>query len=392
MKNKILVVDDNPKNLQVVAALLTENDYMVEVALNGGTALKWLENTTFDAILLDVMMPEMDGFTTCELIKKNTKNANIPIIFLTARHDIESITDGFKKGGVDYITKPFNQQELLVRLKTHVELKESREKLLDLNGWLQSEVQKKTEELIDANSSLIKAYEELKKLDNAKNDFLNTISHELRTPLNGIIGSINLLNSFQHDDQVKEILALLETSVNNLEKYSYAALQISSLQLKGESQLNISDLDLIPLIRSQVNSIQSKCKRKNISLKIINHIPSANVFIDQTLISMAISSLLESSLIYTKEGTISVEISENEDNIIVEIKDTGSHYSGSELQHFFNSVKNQNYQFERNHAIELYLARIIVLLHKGELELSNRQDMKGTITSIRLPLINQIAY
>ncbi len=385
--NKILVVDDNPKNLQVVAALLTENNYLVEVALNGSTAIKWLESNSFDAILLDVMMPEMDGFTTCELIKRDTRNANIPIIFLTARHDIESITDGFTKGGVDYITKPFNQQELLVRLKTHIELKESREKLLDLNGWLQSEVQKKTEELIDANNSLIKAYEELKKLDIAKNDFLNTISHELRTPLNGIIGSINLLNAFQHDDQVKEILALLETSVNNLEKYSYAALQISSLQLKGESQLSCSDLDLIPLVRSQVNSIQPKCKAKSIALKITNHITNANVFIDQTLVSIAISSLLECSLIYTKEGTISVDISEEDENVLIEINDTGSQYSGLELKHFFNSVKNQNYQFERNHAIELYLARIIIILHKGELELGNRTDEKGTRTIIKLPLI-----
>ena len=342
MSNKVLVVDDNPKNLQVVAALLTENNYVVEVALNGKTALKWLENTLFDAILLDVMMPEMDGFTTCELIKKNNACVNIPIIFLTARHDIESITDGFSKGGVDYITKPFNQQELLVRLKTHIELKESREKLLDLNGWLQSEVQKKTEELIIANKNLIKAYEELKMLDTAKNDFLNTISHELRTPLNGIVGSINLLNSFEHDAQVSEILTLLETSVNNLEKYSYAALQISNLQLKGESQLSSSELDLIPFVKSQVNSIHSKCKKKNLDLTIKNNIPEANVKIDQALMSTAIVSLLESTLVYTNEGEINVEISVINDHAFIEIVDTGSLYAGTELKHFFNSVKNQN--------------------------------------------------
>ncbi len=388
MSNKVLVVDDNPKNLQVVAALLTENNYAVEVALNGKTAIKWLENTLFDAILLDVMMPDMDGFATCALIKKNNACVNIPIIFLTARHDIESITDGFSKGGVDYITKPFNQQELLVRLKTHIELKESREKLLDLNGWLQSEVQKKTEELIVANKNLIKAYEELKMLDTAKNDFLNTISHELRTPLNGIVGSINLLNSFEHDAQVSEILNLLETSVNNLEKYSYAALQISNLQLKGESQLSSSELDLIPFVKSQVNTIHSKCKKKNLDLTFKNTIPEANVKIDQALMSTAIVSLLESTLIYTNEGEINVEISVINDHAFIEIVDTGSLYAGTELKHFFNSVKNQNYQFERNHAIELYLARIIILLHNGELELSNRSDSKGAITIIKLPLVN----
>lgn len=123
MNDRVLVVDDNPKNLQIIAALLSENNYTVEVALNGSSAIKWLSGERFDAILLDIMMPEMNGFETCDIIKQNPDNVNIPIIFLTARQDIESITEGFEKGGVDFITKPFNQKELLVRLSTHIELK-----------------------------------------------------------------------------------------------------------------------------------------------------------------------------------------------------------------------------------------------------------------------------
>ena len=128
MSDRVLVVDDNPKNLQVIAALLSENNYKVEVALNGTTAIKWLKSETFDAILLDIMMPEMNGFETCEIIKQDRTNENVPVIFLTARHDIESITEGFEKGGVDFITKPFNQKELLVRLGTHIELKKNKRK------------------------------------------------------------------------------------------------------------------------------------------------------------------------------------------------------------------------------------------------------------------------
>ncbi len=92
--------------------------------------------------------------------------------------------------------------------------------------------------------------------------------------------------------------------------------------------------------------------------------------------------MLECSLIYTKNGSISVDLSKEKENVLIEINDTGSLYSGSELKHFFKSVKNQNYQFERNHAIELYLARIIIILHKGELELGNRADLKGAKTLI----------
>jgi two-component system, sensor histidine kinase and response regulator len=101
-------------------------------------------NSTFDAILLDLMMPEMDGFETCVAIKSMAGAENIPIIFITARDDAESITKAFKVGGVDYITKPFNRDELLARLSTHIDLKKSKEKLLDTKVWLEKEVEQKT--------------------------------------------------------------------------------------------------------------------------------------------------------------------------------------------------------------------------------------------------------
>ncbi|MCW3805224.1 hybrid sensor histidine kinase/response regulator [Plebeiibacterium marinum] len=386
MKNKVLVVDDNPKNLQVVAALLAENDYLFEVALNGKSALKWLEKTKFDAILLDVMMPEMDGFATCKTIKADPENCNIPIIFLTASHDIENITQGFANGGVDYITKPFNQSELLVRLNTHIELKKSREKILDLNGWLQSEIQKKTEEITEANNNLKVAYNELKKLDDAKTDFLNTISHELRTPLNGIVGSINLLNSFDHEPHIKEILSLLNTSVSKLEKYSYTALQISNLQLKGESQLALQPIDILPIIKATIHTLKLQYTEKCLEASASCACTEAIVNIDQQLFRNALTALLECSIIYTNNGNIKVETNCQYGVIHISITDDGSLYSDKDFKHFFQSVKNQNYQFERNNAIELYLAKIVFLLHKGNIEFNNKEDGKGTITVISLPL------
>ena len=144
MKHTILIVDDYPKNLQILAALLYENNYNVEVASSGKNAIKWLDNTTFDTILLDIMMPELDGFETCKIIKSNPKYEHIPIIFLTAKNDIDSIEKGFDVGGVDYITKPFNQKELLIRIKTQIELKTSKDKLINVNNWLNDKVEEKT--------------------------------------------------------------------------------------------------------------------------------------------------------------------------------------------------------------------------------------------------------
>jgi CheY-like chemotaxis protein len=125
----VLVVDDNVKNRQVLGGFLQNEGLMVEFALDGMSALSWLEKKKFDLILLDVMMPGMDGFEVCSQIKKNPVNNEIPIIFITANTDSGSIIKGFETGAVDYITKPFIKSELLIRVKTQIEIKKSRDEI-----------------------------------------------------------------------------------------------------------------------------------------------------------------------------------------------------------------------------------------------------------------------
>jgi sigma-B regulation protein RsbU (phosphoserine phosphatase) len=125
----VLVVDDNVKNLQILCGFLQNEGMMVEFALDGMSALSWLEKKNFDLILLDVMMPGMDGYEVCSHIKKNHVFSKIPIIFITANTDSESIIKGFETGAIDYITKPFIQSELLVRVKTQIEIKKSRDEI-----------------------------------------------------------------------------------------------------------------------------------------------------------------------------------------------------------------------------------------------------------------------
>ncbi len=125
----ILIVDDNPKNLQVLGNYLQIESFMVEFALNGETALDWTRKVEFDLILLDIMMPGMDGFEVCKIIKSNPLNHKTPIIFLTAKIDTESIVNAFDLGAVDYVTKPFNQKELIARVKTQIEIKRGRDEI-----------------------------------------------------------------------------------------------------------------------------------------------------------------------------------------------------------------------------------------------------------------------
>lgn len=126
----ILVVDDNQENLKVVGNFLKEKGYKIALATDGSSALKILENNKIDLILLDIMMPEMDGFEVCRNLKSNPDTQDIPVIFLTARTATEDIVKGFKTGGADYITKPFNKEELFARVHNHVQLKIARDFLI----------------------------------------------------------------------------------------------------------------------------------------------------------------------------------------------------------------------------------------------------------------------
>ena len=126
---KILIVDDNPKNLQIIGSYLVMEGYSVEFATDGEKAIDWIESLKFDLILLDINMPVMDGYDVCRIIKKNPRHNKIPVIFITAKTDTDSIIKGFETGAVDYITKPFNHRELLVRVKSQIEIKRGRDQI-----------------------------------------------------------------------------------------------------------------------------------------------------------------------------------------------------------------------------------------------------------------------
>lgn len=131
-KGKILVVDDTPKNVQLLMQSLKEEGYALGYETSGDAALETLQrNSTFDLILLDVMMPGIDGFETCRRVKKNDTLKEIPVIFLTAKVEQADMLEGFDAGGVDYVTKPFDKDVLLRRVKTHIELKRLKDKELE---------------------------------------------------------------------------------------------------------------------------------------------------------------------------------------------------------------------------------------------------------------------
>jgi putative two-component system response regulator len=139
----ILIVDDIVDNIQIAMNILKEENYDFSYATSGEEALELLRNTHFDLVLLDIMMPEMDGYTVCEKIKSTERLKDIPVIFLTAKSDIDSITKGFKTGGVDYIVKPFHPEELIARVRTHLELYHAKNILRHHNITLKTKIEEK---------------------------------------------------------------------------------------------------------------------------------------------------------------------------------------------------------------------------------------------------------
>jgi putative two-component system response regulator len=147
-KPTILVVDDTPDNLSLMSGLLKDL-YKVKIANNGERALKVaMTGTPPDIILLDIMMPVMDGYETCRHLKANTETRDIPVIFLTAKAEVEDEMRGFELGAVDYITKPISPPVVMARVNTHLQLKRMRDYLKDQNAFLEDEVQRRTKEVV----------------------------------------------------------------------------------------------------------------------------------------------------------------------------------------------------------------------------------------------------
>ncbi|MBN1968773.1 MAG: response regulator [Candidatus Delongbacteria bacterium] len=168
-KARILIVDDVTNNIQVLGQMLKEFRYNINIANNGVQALEVLSKTMPDLILLDVMMPEMDGYETIKHIRSNEKYRDIPVIFLTAKSEPEDVAKGFELGAVDYVTKPFNAIELMARVKNHLELKEARE--------------------IKSKIRQIEMYRAM----------VVTANHNIAQPLNVISGNLELIQIYNED-------------------------------------------------------------------------------------------------------------------------------------------------------------------------------------------------
>jgi two-component system, sensor histidine kinase and response regulator len=378
----ILIVDDNPQNLQVLGKQLQEKKYEIEFAVNGPAAIDWLDIKQFDLILLDINMPGMSGFDVCKKIRLNPEMNNVPIIFLSADTDRESILRGFEMGAQDYITKPFDSRELIVRVKTHISLKETLEKLENLNRSLEEKVLERTNQLREANEMLEATNLKLIDLDKAKSEFLNLISHEIRTPLNGILGPLELLKGPVYASEIGSLIEMLDTSVRRLERFSLDALLITRLKTRG-SEIKRESISLSKLFNEVVSENTEKIQSKNISIDKKFDLKNDFILGETELIKKSILNILDNSIFYSpQKGSIEVKTYLDGNFNILEVRDHGDGFTSKTKEHLSELFTLADKYRDNSKGIGLPIVKMIMEAHGGDVILENHAR-GGALVKIR---------
>ena len=354
----ILAVDDNHENLKIISSFLKDSGYKIALALDGESALKILEDNNIDLILLDVMMPEMDGFEVCRRVKENPLTKEIPVIFLTAKNQTEDLVEGFKVGAIDYILKPFRRDELLIRIKNHLELSSSRKKIIEMNL--------------------------------TRDKLYSIIAHDIRSPFAAISQTIDAISNGYiavGSDDFNKIFSLLKqrtvetnTLLNNL-------LEWTKLHNKNIA-LSAININIHNLINECVQLLNGNAKNKNININI--NIPeNTHAFIDEVTIHTAFRNIISNAIKFTPEnGKISIEVENVANRIAVIIKDNGIGMSEENLDKIFNKNKHFTSPGTKNEmgtGLGLFLVRDFVEQNKGKIKVESKEGV-GTTFIVYLPV------
>ncbi|MCU4162776.1 ATP-binding response regulator [Carboxylicivirga caseinilyticus] len=315
---RILIVDDNPRNIQVLGNILKENQYLVEFATSGAGALEWIGVQCFDLILLDIVLPDMNGFQVCEKIRAKYDLDSLPVIFLSAHNDTNNVHYGFKIGAQDFITKPFNRGDLLMRVRTHILLKKNIDKLKYLNETLEQKVEERTR-------ALNLAKEAAERNDRLKTIFLQNLSHEIRTPLNGIFGFTQLLKlNLEEKENYIHYIEMIEHSGEHMLSMINDLVILSKIESGQNIDICIEEVDLNEMLDEIILTFQPRIKDKGLKLFKRVKIPDGFMFeTDKEKIFQVFMNLINNAIKYTPSGYIEIKICYFDSKIEFSVKDTG---------------------------------------------------------------------
>lgn len=363
----ILVVDDTQQNVQVLTQMLRGKQYKVLAAFNGEDAIALLSRKTPDLILLDVMMPGMDGFETCREIRKEAAYDDIPIIFLSALSDVEAKVKALESGGVDYITKPFQQLEVLARIELHLRLRR-----------LELERQENVARL--------------EKMNKEKDEVLGIISHDMRNPIGGIIGISNFLRTDgpSDDKELIDMLTLIESSAERLLLLVNDLLDIALIEANS-LQLTFTETDMGAYCHDVIQLHRATAKSKGVRLDLIERVEGIVAEVDVTKFSQIVGNLVSNAIKFTEEGgQVRVEIGavpNDPSQLQIQIIDSGMGIPKDLMPRLFEKFGAQRLgtKGEKGTGLGMPLVKRYIDLHHGTITVESMEKI-GTTFTIQIPL------
>jgi signal transduction histidine kinase len=336
-KGNILIVDDTLENLQLLSNTLSTQGYKVRGAAKGQMAIRTARSFPPDLILLDIKMPEMDGYEVCERLKADEQTRDVPVIFISALDEVIDKVRAFQVGGVDYITKPFHVEEVLARIEHQLMIQR-----------LSTQLQEKQNQLQEQNKQLKKEIQERQKAEQAaaaanqaKSEFLANMSHELRTPLNAILGFTQLMNrNSQLTAEQREFLEIINGSGEHLLELIDDILDLSKIEA-GLIDLNQKSFDLYRLLDNIEDLFQIQTEQKNLDFIVIVS-PNVPQYIrtDEQKLRSCLLNLLSNAIKFTNYGGVTLTVDKSkksESSLQFSVNDTGLGIAPEEIETLFDA-------------------------------------------------------
>lgn len=361
-KPVVLLVDDEPRNLQLLGNALFREGYDVAFATSGQEALQFLQEGLPDLMLLDVMMPEMDGYEVCRLLKGNPETASLSVIFVTARTQKEDILEGFRAGATDYVTKPIQIAEVLARVKVQIALKHAKDDLSETN-------------------------DQLAKLIDTQRQFLAILTHDVRAPLAGLKNILGDIASNGGDLEKEDMLEMVETCLDSATRLteffedllSWANSTVTSEQNRTVFPLGQCVQGTIALLRPLLEE-----KEQELVVAVDGELAAHS---DPKMTATVLRNLMTNAIKFTPVGgRVTVSAAERGSRIFLSVQDTGVGIPPERVPFVLDASKRRSTLGTRNEkgvGIGLSLCKSLVETLGGELTFTTEVN-KGTIFTFDL--------
>jgi two-component system, sensor histidine kinase and response regulator len=354
-KPSVLIIDDEPDNFDVIETLLNDQDYELHYAASGQDALTSLDTFDPDLILLDVMMPGIDGIEVCQQIKANSKWQGIPIVMVTALNSKSDLADCLNAGADDFISKPVNAIELRARVHSMLRIKHH--------------------------------YDDLQTLLKLREDMVNMIVHDLRNPLAAVLLTLELLINVDYSqEQLKSKLGQTYSSAQSMKLLIDDLLQIALLE-SGKIRFTYKEIDLYELIKSAISNFAEIAAKKNQSLVTqFPEKPSGKISVDATMIHRTLDNLLSNAIKFSPPNSqiiVNVESMKSGD-IKIQVIDSGPGVSETLQQKIFEKYEVGTLMPDISQiGLGLAFCKMVIEAHGGKISVS-KNEPQGAIFEIIL--------